>query len=109
MSLIIKPSSIRFHGKHGHYMYNCPKCKLTLTRRIGLSKLVKILFFWLSLKKYKCQSCMAEYHVYARQYVIKSTPSKIELALELEELSPAYDRIGGMTFSPLLMSPPKGY
>lgn len=108
MSLIIKPSSIRFHGKHGHYLYNCPKCRLTLTRRIGQSKLVKILFFGLPLKKYKCHNCMNEHYVYARQYVIKSAPLKVELALESEELSPSYSRISGRTFSPLSVSPPMG-
>jgi hypothetical protein len=94
MSLIIKPSSIRFHGKHGHYMYNCPKCEIKLTKRVRQSKVVSILFFGLPLKKYKCQNCLNEHQVYARQYIIRDTPVKLALSLELQEPYLAYHKLG---------------
>ena len=45
--------------------YNpCPKCKSgTLDTRIARGKIVKHLFFWMEVKRYKCSNCLAKVYV----------------------------------------------
>lgn len=44
--------------------YACPKCKSELDYRVHRSVLVKVLFFWLPLRRYLCYHCNRKYHVW---------------------------------------------
>lgn len=45
--------------------YNpCPRCKSgILDTRIARGKIVKHLFFWMEVKRYKCSNCLAKVYV----------------------------------------------
>ena len=49
--------------------FTCPKCKLTDTAdRIRRPMIVKLMFFWLPLRRYRCLFCLkTTYRVHRRE------------------------------------------
>jgi transposase-like protein len=43
---------------------SCPSCNNTSCDRIPRGKIVKVLFFWLAIKRYKCYSCWRKFYVF---------------------------------------------
>jgi len=43
----------------------CPRCKTELHTRVPRGRLVKSLFFWMSLKRYRCDKCLKYVYVKA--------------------------------------------
>jgi transposase-like protein len=87
MFFITKPSAIRFHGNLAIYCYNCPECKLRLTKRVRSGKFLKMFSNLFVLKKYVCEGCQKSYFVHVKTYSTKTMPGQIELTLDILENS----------------------
>ncbi len=42
---------------------SCPACHNSSCDRIPRAKIVKVLFFWLDMKRYKCYQCRHKFYV----------------------------------------------
>ena len=58
MNLVLTPSELRSNGIKFRFIFKCPKCQVTLNHRMHRSKVHKIFFGWLPLKKYRCLKCL---------------------------------------------------
>jgi len=87
MFFITKPSAIRFHGDLAIYCYNCPVCKLRLTKRVRSGKLLKMFSNLFPLKKYVCEGCRKRYYVHVKAYSTKIMPGQLKLRLDIVENS----------------------
>lgn len=87
MFLITKPSAIRFHRDLAIYCYNCPECKLRLTKRVRSGNLLKMFSNLFSLKKYVCEGCQKSYLVHGKTYSTKTMPGQLKLRLDIVENS----------------------
>lgn len=55
------------HAKLTHY---CPSCNSQLHHRVSRSWLVKNLFFFVSLKRYRCDKCFKSVYVRADRSIL---------------------------------------
>jgi hypothetical protein len=89
MYFITEPSAIRFHGDLALYCYNCPECKLRLTKRVRSGKLLKMVSNLFPLKKYVCEGCLKRYCVHVKTYNTKTISGPLKYRLDILEISAA--------------------
>jgi hypothetical protein len=41
----------------------CPQCRSIATKRIPKEKIIKVVFFWMPVKRYMCSKCRNKFYV----------------------------------------------
>ena len=63
MNIVVYPTFVIIQGKKKRYVYCCPKCKIRLTSRSGMSGFLRSILPWVPLKRYQCKNCLNKYLV----------------------------------------------
>jgi len=85
MLLITQPSAIKFQGNLAIYCYNCPDCKLRLTKRVRSGKMLQTFSKLFPLEKYACEGCWRTHYLYVKKYSTDAPPRQLKYRLDILE------------------------